>query len=140
MTSPWPSPWRRPAVYQPPAGPRRGTDLGKRDTLPVINTPALLSDGSSPYGNGFWSARWDPVSLPRVPFEIWHMAVRGPSGAALQLYVSTRLVSATSRASLNEWDPSQPIPVDPGAGESVIAYWNTAATPKPYLAFYMRSI
>lgn len=110
--------------------------LGKRDTV-GLSAPAISTDGSNPFGNGFWVARFDPGNLPRIAFEIYRMVTRGPTGCRLNLYDESRFLTGTAQASLNEWTAQgDAIPVD--SGHSLIVYWNTALTPAPYLALYLQ--
>jgi hypothetical protein len=118
------------------SAPRRQQELGYRDTRGLA-APAISNTGDNPFGTGFWVARWDPPSLPRVAFEIYKMSMRAPQGAQFNLYVDNRYVAGTARAQLNEWNG---VPIEVYPGQSVIAYWSVSATPAPYLAIKLRTI
>jgi hypothetical protein len=113
-------------------------DLGKRDTVGAA-APALDSSGLNPYGSGFWVSRFDPQVLPRVPFEIYRIALRGPSGIQMQLYVDTSFATGTLLGSLNQFTAGagEEIPVD--SGSSIILFWNAATAPAPFASLYFRT-
>ena len=108
--------------------------LGTRDTTGVAE-PALDSRGDNPFGNGFWVARFYPAQLPRVPCQIASIAISGPPGSQVRVFVDSRFATGTSRASLNQWG-GETIDVDPG--QTVIFYWNTAAAPAPKATIWLQ--
>ncbi len=114
----------------------RYQDLGKRDTSSPISRPAISNDGSNPFGNGFYVARFDPGNLPRMPCEIYRMVSRAPAGTSLELWVDSEVRTTTQQAAANEWTASGDA-IDFTPGQSIIVYWNTAAA-APYLAIYLR--
>jgi hypothetical protein len=108
--------------------------LGTRDTTGVA-APAIDNSGENPFGNGFWVARFFAPQLPRVPFSIYRMAIKGPPSSQLRMYLDSRHVTGTPRASINQWGQEQ-IEVEPG--QIVIFYWNTALTPAPSVTMWLQ--
>lgn len=63
-------------------------------------------------------------------FECYHMVVTNvPAGAAGTVYLGSRQWGFTFPNSGSEWDPSQPMLINPGTELDI--FWNVAATGKP---------
>lgn len=95
------------------------------------------ADNSNPLGAGNWTVTFDQSVLGiQIPFEVYHIAISGPSGSAMQVYLDTEFYSYTSRGDINEWDPSQPMHVRPG--QTIYFYWNSSITPIPVVSLFCR--
>lgn len=111
------------------------TYLGSRASPPAV----IDNTGLNPYGDGFWSVTYDTNVLGQGSndFEIYHLALKGPSTAALQVYVNQTFYEATPRGDLNSWDANHPLYMI--GGQELIFYWNTNATPAPKVTIWMRT-
>lgn len=104
--------------------------LGPRSATGVTNLV-------NPLGTGFWVVMFDPnVFRIQVEFEIYHIAISGPSGSAFQVFVDSTFYDYVARGDINSWDPSQPLHLRPG--QTLYFYWNTNATPKPMVSVACR--
>jgi hypothetical protein len=99
---------------------------------------AIDNTGRNPYGNGFWVGTIDPKtwSLGANQFEVYHIAVRGPSGSTLELWVDTMFYSTTVRGDLNEWDPKQTLHMT--GGQTLYFFWNLAGATTPLANVWIR--
>lgn len=96
-------------------------------------------DAQNPFSPGGWAVAFTPTILAiKEAFEIFHIAVQGPDDPAcnLQVWIDTRFYSATVRGDINDYDPNQAIPVQPG--ETVYLYWDTNQNPAPKVSIYCR--
>ena len=104
----------------------------------TLRNASVSNDNTNPFGNGFWKIEFTPAvfSVGAGDFEIYHMSVKGPSNSSLQVFINSTFYSTTSRGDLNEWDPSQVLPMI--GGQSLIFYWNSAGNPHPVVTVWMR--
>lgn len=104
--------------------------LGKRTQTGRLTT-------ANPYLAGGWAVTFDPTIFGiRVPFEIFHIAVRGPAYSSFQVFQDTTFYDIVSRGDINSWDPSQPMVCDPGM--TVFFYFNSTSTPAPVISVFCR--
>lgn len=91
----------------------------------------------NPFSPGGWVVAFTPedVAIKRQ-FEIFHIAVQGPSqpSCSFQLWLDTIFYSTSVRGDINDYDPNQPIPVNPG--QTVYLYWDTAQNPAPIVTIF----
>lgn len=108
-------------------------DLGHRDA-----TGALGTDTGAPYGVGKWVVTFDQadMAVSTGDFEVYHIALKGPTGSQFQVYVDRTFYDANNHGDINSWDPNQTLHLR--GGQSVYFYWNTAATPAPSVTIYLR--
>jgi hypothetical protein len=104
--------------------------LGSRQLTGVLDVNNVLLSGG-------WTITFDPQRLG-IPqdFEIYHMAITGPAGSILAVYVNTVFYSTTSRGDINEWDPNFPLLVQ--RGQTVYMYWNSLQAPAPTASIFCR--
>lgn len=108
-------------------------DLGHRDGTGVIGT-----DASSPFGVGKWNVIFDPqdLAVSTGDFEVYHIALKGPTGSQFQVYIDRTFYDANNHGDLNSWDPNQPMGVK--GGQTIYFYFNSSATPAPAITIYLR--
>lgn len=94
------------------------------------------TDASNPVLAGGWTITFRPADLPRVEAEVYHIAVQGPSNSQFQVWIDTTFYDNVVRGDINSWDPSQPMHVRPG--DTILFYYNTAATPAPKATIFLR--
>lgn len=107
-----------------------GKSLGKR-----TQTGQVAAD--NPYLAGGWAVTFKPETFGiRVPFEIYHIAVKGPAYSGFQVFQDTTFYDIASRGDINSWDPSQPMQLDPAT--TLYFYFNSAAAPAPTISVFCR--
>lgn len=107
-------------------------DLGGRRTEGKLNA-------DNPVVAGGWTVAFTPdIVQIRVPYEVYHAAVRGPSGSALEVWIDDMFYSAAARGDRNEWDPAQPMVVAPG--KTVYFHYNTSAGNPPKVSIFCREV
>jgi hypothetical protein len=74
--------------------------------------------------SGNWTNEFDPSTLPKVStFEMYHAVVTGVEpGAAASIWIGSRQWGFTNPVSGSEWDPAQPMLLNPG--QSIFFYWS----------------
>lgn len=109
------------------------TPLGDRQKEAQVS-----NDGMNPYGVGFWVVEFTPAdfAVSTGKFEVYHMALKGPLGSQVQLYLDRTFYDITNHGDVNSFDPNTPIPME--GGKSLYLYWNTAATPKPMVTVWIQ--
>lgn len=109
-------------------------DLGYRRAV-----GALGNNGMSPYGDGMWTVTFDPkiIAVPTGGFEVYHLALKGPLGSQVQVYVDQTFYDITNHGDINSWDPNNTLHLI-GGGSTIYLYWNTAAVPAPEVTIWLR--
>lgn len=106
------------------------SDLGKRPKTGVKNL-------ANPLGANFWVVAFTPGDLAiRVEFEVYHIALSGPSASQFQVFIDATFYDYVPRGDINSWDPSQPMHCRPG--ETIFFYWNTGAGSAPTVTLFCR--
>jgi hypothetical protein len=107
-------------------------DLGTREAMGATGVQ------TNPFGSTCWTVSFTPgvLNIPLPSFEVYHMAIRGPSGSQFQIYLDTTFYSNVVRGDVNDWDPSQPMHV--GSGRTIYFYWNTGTGSAPTATIYCR--
>lgn len=115
------------------AGRVSGRYLGTREATGEID-----NTGANPFGDGFWSVRFDPqkFAVSTGEFEIYHVALTGPLGSRVQWWIDRTFFDITNHGDVNSWDPNEPCHLM--AGSTVYFYWNTGATPQPAVTVWLR--
>lgn len=72
----------------------------------------------------------------REPFEVYHIAVQGPTNSRFRVYIDDMFYDAAVRGDINSWDPNQAMRV--GAGSTLFFYYNVATNPPPRIRIYLR--
>jgi hypothetical protein len=100
------------------------SSLGPRQATGTLNA-------NNPYVAGAWTVAFDPatLSLPNE-FEIWHIAINGPSASSMKIYIDTVFFSNVARGDINDWDPSQVLPMLPVRSCSFTGTRRRAARPR----------
>lgn len=98
--------------------------LGTRQVAAV-----LKSDGMNPYGDGNWVATFDPrvFAVATGEFDIYHMALTGPAGSSIQVWIDRTFFDTTPHGDLNSWDPNEPMHLL--GGNTLYLYWNSSNSP-----------
>lgn len=109
-------------------------DLGFRQASGVLST-----DGTNPYGNGFWVVAFTPavLAVPTGTFEVYHLALTGPLGSQVKVYVDRTFYDVTNHGDVNSWDPQHTLHLI-GGGQTVNLYWNTGNTPVPQVTLWLQ--
>lgn len=95
------------------------------------------ADPNNPVLAGGWTVTFAPSDLGiRVASEVYHIAVKGPTGSKFEVWIDTTFYDNVKRGDINSWDPNQPMPVDPG--DTIFYYYNSAANPAPKITLYFR--
>jgi hypothetical protein len=110
-----------------------GTDLGHRDAQGAID-----NSGINPYGNGFYVATFDPKTLAVAAnsFEVYHIALKGPAGSTVEVWVDQSFYETTPRGDINSWDPKQPLLMR--GGQTLRFFWSMGGTPVPLVTVWLR--
>jgi hypothetical protein len=105
------------------------TYLGERKNQGAV----ISADSTNPFGNGFWKVEFTPeiFAFGANDFEIYHIFLTGPASSHFVVYINTRPYSIAVRGDANEYDPKWPIAMR--GGQSLIFYFDSAATPKPII-------
>ena len=99
----------------------------------VTGTPSR----ENPLGTGFWTCAFTPAVLGwTVASEVYHIAVSGPAGSNLQLWLDSTFYDFVARGDINSWDPSQPMAVYPG--QTLFFHWNTGDGAPPVATVFGR--
>lgn len=108
--------------------------LGSRQASGIID-----NSGYNPYGNGFWCVTFDPriFAMSSNAFEIYHIALKGPSGSMLEVWIDRTFYETTPRGDVNSWDPNNAMELT--GGSTVYFYWNSSATPAPLITVWLQS-
>lgn len=94
-------------------------------------------DSQNPLLAGGWTVTFAPADLGiSIPFEVYHAALSGPSASAFQVYLDTAFYSYAPRGDINEWDPTQPMHVNPG--QTLYFYWNVSSGTAPRVSIFCR--
>lgn len=107
--------------------------LGFRQAFGVLS-----SDGMNPYGNGFWTVTFDPkiLAVSTNDFEVYHLALKGPTGSQVQVYVDRTFYDITLHGDINSWDPNRVLPMN--GGSTLYLYWNIATLPAPQVTIWLQ--
>lgn len=96
-------------------------------------------DPNNVFGAGLWTVTFDQAALAaQVAAEVHHIAISGPPGSSFQVYIDTTFYDYVARGDINSWDPSQPMPLNPG--QTLYFYWNSSASPAPKVSLYLRAV
>jgi hypothetical protein len=108
--------------------------LGFRQKKGVLTS----GDDPNPYGTGMWLVRFSPqdFAVSTGAFENYHMALTGPKGSLIQIWIDRNFYDITSHGDLNSWDPNEAMMLS--GGNTVSLYWNTAAAPQPLVTMWIR--
>ena len=109
-------------------------NLGFRQATGVLSTT-----GANPYGNGLWTVTFDPkvLAVPTGSFEVYHMALKGPVGSQVQVYVDQTFYDITNHGDINSWDPVNTLHLI-GGGQTIYLYWNSSVAPAPTVTIWLR--
>lgn len=94
--------------------------------------PRKATGAADTSGNntGNWTVTFDPATLAistQIPsFEVYKMTVQGAPGSSLTVYVDLYQWDSTLLASLNSWDPAQPLLLQ--QGQTVYFYYDDPVT------------
>lgn len=110
------------------------TYLGSRQATGVID-----NTGQNPYGNGFWCCTFDSkvFAASANAFEIYHIALKGPSGSKLEVWVDRTFYDTTPHGDVNSWDPNETLHLM--GGQTLYFYWNSANAPAPMVTVWLRT-
>lgn len=95
------------------------------------------ADPDNPVLAGGYTVTFDPAQLPRVDAEVYHIAIKGPSGSSFDVYIDTTFYDTVARGDKNSWDPSQPMHIAPGS--TIYFYYDTASGTVPMATLFFRS-
>jgi hypothetical protein len=84
---------------------------------------------------GAWVVTFKTQDLYPIDFEIYHIAMRGPTGNLL-VYIDESFYSAAPRTDVNEYDPKQPMFVR--RGQEVSFHLSSVNEPVPQIWIYAR--
>jgi len=108
--------------------------LGNRQAQGVIS-----NDNTNPYGNGRWRVTFDPkiFAVATNSFEVYHIALTGPLGSQLQVWVDRTFYEITQHGDVNSWDPNEPLHMN--GGSTLDFYWNlSTASQRPLVTLWLR--
>lgn len=102
-------------------------------------TGIVSNSVANPYGNANWSVIFGPAQMGMGAnrFEIYHIAISGPTGSSVQVFVDRSFYDATPAGWLNSWDPNEPLLMD--GGQTLFLYYNTATAPAPFATIWLRT-
>jgi len=113
--------------------------------VPYLPLGSALPLAATLDNTGFNSGNWtnaftaDKINIKIGNFECYHMVVsQVPAGAAAVIRIGTRPYSFTQPFGGSEWDPQQPMLLQPG--QDVYFLWDVAVTvlPAPLVTMYFR--
>ncbi len=102
--------------------------LGSRQATGVLS-PANLNVA------GAWVVTFRPQDMPVEPYDVYHIALKGPRGN-FQVYIDDAFYSAAVRSDLNEYDPKQTMHVRPG--QTITFHFSSTTTPQPVVNLWLR--
>lgn len=113
-----------------------GSYLGSRDATGALSMATSVN--LNPFGTGLWTAVFDPklLAFSAGLVECYHIALKGPSGSSLQLYIDNTFYDTTPRGDINSYDPQHPLILR--GGNSLVFHWNTSTTPAPFVTTWWR--
>jgi hypothetical protein len=107
--------------------------LGSRGPV----TGVADTTGNNP---GNWTATFDQSTIDcNMPyFEVCHIVVNGAPNSAFTVYVGTRQWDTFQLGQSNSWDPTVPIPLNPG--QILFFYYNDPTTDNhpPIITIWLR--
>ena len=109
--------------------PGRGRSLGKLTQRGVTNP-------NNPVTAGGWTVTFPRSETPRVPFEIWHAAIKGPPNSTFQVYLDDTFFGNVVRGDINDLDPFQPILVEPDT--DIYFHWSVSTGSAPVGTCFFR--
>lgn len=92
---------------------------------------------NNPVFAGGWTITFERSDTPRVPFEVWHAAIKGPANSTLQVYLDETFFGNVVRGDINDFDPFQAILVDPDT--NIYFHWSVASGSAPTGTVFFRS-
>lgn len=105
--------------------------LGSRNAQGAVDKMNL-------FGAGNWTVTFTPQIINvQVACEVHHIAISGPAGSSFQVYQDTTFYDYVARGDINSFDPSQPMPLNPG--QTLYFYWNSALSPAPNVTIFLRA-
>lgn len=109
--------------------------LGFRQSSGVLG-----NDGMNPYGNGNWVVTFDQAdfAISTGEFEVYHIALTGPTGSQLQVWVDRTFYEITQHGDINSWDPNEPLHMN--GGSTLYFYWNLGTSPAPLVTVWIRQV
>jgi len=107
----------------------------------ALPLPATLDNTGFNPGNFTNAFTSDKINIRIANFECYHMVVtNAPFGGAATVQIGTRPYSFTQPFGGSEWDPQQPMLLNPG--QDVYFLWNVAVAgftgPPPLVTMYFR--
>jgi hypothetical protein len=94
--------------------------------------PRMKVGAADTTGNnkGNWTVEFTPADIAistQIPsFEVYKMTVQGASGSSLTVFVDLYQWDSTLLASLNSWDPAQPLILQ--QGQTIYFYYSDLAS------------
>lgn len=100
-------------------------------------TQKAETDDENPVSSGGWVIRFDPAAIGiRIDSEVYHIAVKGPTGSTFEVWVDTTFYDIVARGDKNSWDPSQPMHIQ--SGSTIFFYYDTSAGTAPKATLFFR--
>lgn len=113
-----------------------GAYLGSRDATGTLASAVAVNP--NPFGAGNWTATFDPklLAFSANLTECYHIALKGPAGSQMQMYIDQTFYDTTSRGDINSWDPQHTLLLR--GGQSLVFHWNSGAAPAPFITTWWR--
>lgn len=92
-------------------------------------------DPANKFVAGSWVATFLPNDLYPQDFEVYHIALLGPSGG-FRVYLDDLFYSTADRSDSNEYDPKNPMYVR--RGQTISFHFKSAASPTPTVNIFAR--
>lgn len=88
-------------------------------------TGAVTSMGTN---SGNWTVTFPPdvINCNTPYFEIYHIVIQGAPSSTFTVYIDNYQWDTSQQGYLNSWDPSQPMPLQPG--QTLYFYWSDPDT------------
>lgn len=118
------------------AQPGAGSFLGSRELAGSLSTVNALFP--NPYGVGNYSALFTPqvLAFSANLVQCYHIALTGPAGSELRVYIDNSFYEVTERGDLNSYDPSNPLLLR--GGQTLAFHWNTGTGTAPFVTTWWK--
>lgn len=95
-----------------------------------------VTNPENPVFPGGWTVSFKTDQTPRVEFEVYHAAVKGPASSTFEVWIDDTFYDNVVRGDINSFDPTQPMLIRPG--DSFFFHYSTNAGAAPKATAFFR--
>lgn len=93
---------------------------------------------NNPVTAGAWTITFSRSQTPRIHFEVWHAAIKGPANSTFQVFLDDTFFDNVVRGDINSFDPAQPMIVGPDT--DILFHWSVATGTAPTGTLFFREV